>query len=105
VAEQDGGGTVVPGRRVKRGVPGRPGGGLGSGARAGRRHRHRDAAHRVKAELGQQRRHVGGTLTGTGLEPVVDGHAAGPQAQPRRHEGRGRGQREGVGAAGARDQD
>ena len=69
-----------------------------------RRHRDRDAADRVQAELAQQRRHARGALAGTRLQPVVDGHAAGPQAQPRRHERRGRGQRERVGATGTRDE-
>src|SRR5262249_18145898 len=40
----------------------------------------------------------------TWLQPVIDGHPARPQAQPRRDEGGGGGQRERVGPAGARHQ-
>ena len=94
VAEQDRGGAVLGGRRLERTVPGRPGRGFRARRRGRRRHRDRGAAHRVQAELAQQRGHAHGALAGTRLQPVVDGHAAGPQAQPRRHERRGRGQRE-----------
>ena len=38
-----------------------------------------------------------------GLEPVIDGHRAAPQARPRRDEGQRGGQRQGVGSARAGD--
>jgi len=93
VAEQDRGGAVFLGRHVERRVPGLPGRGLGA-RRAGRGHHDRDAADRVEPEPVQHRRHARGALAGTRLQPVVDGHAAGPQAQARRYERGGRGQRE-----------
>jgi len=102
VTEQDGGGAVLDGRHIQRAIPGRPGRGLWPRGRA--RRRHRDAAYRVEPELAEQRRDAAGALTGTRLQPVVDGHTASSQAKPRRHEGRGRGQRERVRAAGTRDE-
>ena len=93
VAEQDGGGGIVLRRLVERAVPGHPGRGFRSCRGVGRRYRDRGAADRVEAELAQQRRRARSALAGTRLQPVVDGHAARP-AQPRRHERRGRGQRE-----------
>jgi hypothetical protein len=104
VAEQDRGGTVLLRRLVERAVPGHPGSRFRASRRVGRRHRDHGAADRVEAELAQQRRHARGALAGTRLQPMVDGHAAGPQVQPRRHERRGRGQRERVGATGTGDE-
>ena len=91
-------------RLVERAVPGHPGRGFRASRRGSRRHRDRDAADRVEAELAQQRRRLRGALARTGLQSVVDGHAAGPQVQPRRHERRRGGQRERVGATGTGDQ-
>ena len=104
VSEQDRGGAVLGGGLVERAVPGRPGRGLRAGRRGSRRHRNRGAADRDEAELAQQRRHVRGALAGTRLQPVVNGDTAGPQAQPRCHESRRRGQRERVGATGTSDE-
>ena len=94
MAEQDRDGAMRRGGLVEGGVAGRAGRGFRARRRRGRRNGHGDALHRIEPEPG----HLGGDFPGpfgrTGLQPVIDGHPARPQAQPRRHEGRGRGQRE-----------
>jgi hypothetical protein len=58
--------------------------------------------HRREAEAGQLRRDPGRLPRRPGLQPVIDGDPAGPQALPRGHERQRRREREGVGATRAR---
>ena len=102
VAEQHGGGAEPVGGLVQGPVAGVAGGGLGSAFAADA---HGDGLDRVEAERGQAGDDLGGAQVGAGLEAVVDGDAAGPDAELGGLEGEGGGERHGVGAAGAGDED
>ena len=92
VAEQDRDGIMLVSGLVEGGVPGLAG--RRFRARGRRGHRHGAALRGVEPQGGQEGGDFPGPFGRTGLQPVIDGHSARPQAQPRRHEGRGRGQRQ-----------
>ncbi|GHI15696.1 hypothetical protein Scinn_51590 [Streptomyces virginiae] len=100
-AEQHGGGAEAVGGLVQGAVAGIAGGGLGSAVTADT---HGDGLHRVEAERGHADDDLGGALVGAVLQAVVDGDAAGPDAEFGGLEGEGRGEGHGVGAAGAGDE-
>ena len=102
VAEQHGGGAEAVGGGVQGAVAGVAGGGLGAAVPADA---HGDGLDRVEAECGQAEDDLGGAQVGAGLQTVVDGDAAGADAEFGGFEGEGGGERHGVGAAGAGDED
>ncbi len=101
MAEQDGGGAVPGGAGVEGGVTGVPGCCLGAALAA---HGHTGGLDGVQAQLAQAQDDLVGAQVGAGLEAVVDGDAAGPDAQLGGFEGEGGGEGHGVGAAGACDE-
>ncbi len=101
MAEQDRGGAVAFGDGVEGGVAGVPGGGFRSAVAA---HGHGDGLDRGEAEFAQAQDDLVGAEVGAGLEAVVDGDAAGADAELGRFESEGRGERHGVGTAGACDE-
>lgn len=102
MAEQDGGGAVAGGGFVQRGVAGVAGGGLRSSLAADG---HGGGLHGVEAQFAQAQDDFFGAQVGAVLQAVVDGDAAGADAEPGCLEGEGGGERHGVGAAGARHED
>lgn len=101
VAEEDGGGAVAFGGGVQRGVAGVAGGGLGAALASDV---HGDGLDGVEVHGGEPGDDLGGAETGSRLEVVVDGDAAGPDGEFAGLEREGGGERHGVGAAGAGDE-
>lgn len=99
MAEEDGEGAVAFGGRVEGGVAGVTGGRLGSAFAADG---HGGGLDRVEAEFTQPQDDLVGAQVGAGLQAVVDGDAAGAEAELGGFEGEGRGEGHGVGATGAR---
>ncbi len=98
MAEEDGDGAVAYGRVVEGGVAGVARCGLGS---AGAADGHGEGLGRVEAELAQAQDDFFGAQVGAGLEAVVDGDAAGADAEFGGFEREGGSEGHGVGAAGA----
>ncbi len=98
MAEQDGGGPVPGGGGVQRGVARVAGGGFGPAFAADG---HGGGLDGVQAEFAQAQDDLFGAQVGAALQAVVDGDAAGPDAEAGGLEGEGGGERHGVGAAGA----
>lgn len=101
MAEQDGGGAVAFGGGVQRGVAGVAGGGLGAALASDV---HGDGLDGVEVHGGEPGDDLGGAETGSRLEVVVDGDAAGPDGEFAGLERERGGERHGVGAAGAGDE-
>ncbi|GAA3090931.1 hypothetical protein GCM10020254_39870 [Streptomyces goshikiensis] len=78
MAEQYGGGSEPVGGLVEGAVAGVARGGLGAALTADA---HGDGLHRVEAECGHAGDDLGGAQVRAGLEAVVDGDAAGPDAE------------------------
>lgn len=87
---------------VQGGVPGVAGGGLGAAVAAHGDGEGLDGGH---AELDEAGDDVVGAQIGAGLQTVVHGDATGADAEFGGFEGESRGERHGVGAAGAGDED
>src|SRR3954468_16221237 len=99
VAEQDGGGAVTFGRGGEGGVAGGAArGGLGTAFAADG---HGGGLDGIQAEFAQPEDDFLGAQVGAGLEAVVDGDAAGADAELGSLEGEGGGEAHGVGTAGA----
>lgn len=101
VAEQDRGGAVAFDGGVQGGVAGVAGGGLGPAVAA---HGDGDGLGRGEPQLGEAQHDLVGAQVGAGLQTVVDGDAAGTDAEFGGFEGEGGGERHRVGATGARDE-
>ncbi len=87
---------------VQGGVPRVAGGGLGAALTADG---DGDRLDRGEAEFGQTQDDLVGAEVGAGLETMVDGDPTGAQTEFGCFEGEGGGERHGVGAARARDED
>ncbi len=98
VAEQDGGGAVAGRGGVQGGVACVAGGGFGAARAADA---DGDGLDGVQPQFAQAQDDLFGAQVGAVLQAVVDGDAAGPDAEPGGFEGEGGGERHGVGAAGA----
>lgn len=96
--EQHGGGAGAFRGGVEGRVPGVAGGGLRAALAA---HGDRDGVHRVESETAQPVGHVDGAGRRAVLQAVVDGDAAGPDAELGRFEGEGGGEGHRIGSAAA----
>jgi hypothetical protein len=101
VAEQDRGRAGALGQGRQGVIAGRASGRLRAAMFPVSRHADGDALHWVEPEPDERGGHVTSAVGRAGLQPMVDGDAAGAQPLARRDEGEGGRERKRVGAAGA----